>query len=154
MNFLRFQKKFPTEQAIVDYYIKTRYNNEIPHCNHCGSLKTYPYSSEKMMKFFRCAECNRDFSIFKGTIFENSCTDLRKWFYAIHLFFNEKKEIPAIQLQREIEVTYKTAFRMLRQIRLAVGNKKGNKNVNEFAFRHNNCKNEFIFDKLVGATIL
>ncbi len=150
MNFLRFQKKFPTEQAIVDYYIKTRYNNEIPHCNHCGSLKTYPYSSKKMIKFFRCAECNRDFSIFKGTILESSCTDLRKWFYAIYLFLNEKKEIPAIQLQREIEVTYKTAFRMLRQIRLAVGNK----NVNEFAFRHNNCKNEFIFDKLVGAPIL
>ncbi len=124
MNFLRFQKKFPTEKAIVDYYIATRYSKEMPHCNHCGSLKTYPYSNEKMMKFFRCAECNRDFSIFKDTIFENSCTDLRKWFYAIHLFLNGKKGISALQLQREIEVTYKTAWRMLRQIRLAMGNKK------------------------------
>jgi transposase-like protein len=124
MNFLRFQKKFPTEQVIVDCYIKTRYSKEMPYCNHCGSLKTYPYSNEKMMKFFRCAECNRDFSIFKGTIFENSCTDLRKWFYAIHFFLNGKKEISVLQLQREIEVTYKTAWRMLRQIRLAMGNKK------------------------------
>lgn len=124
MNFLRFQKKFPTEQTIVDYYIVTRYSKELPHCNHCGSEKVYPYSNERMMKFFRCAECNRDFSIFKGTIFENSCTDLRKWFYAIHLFLNGKKGISALQLQREIEVTYKTAWRMLRQIRLAMGNKK------------------------------
>lgn len=124
MNFLKFLKKFPTEQAIVDYYIKTRYSKELPHCNHCGSIKVYSYSNEKMMKFFRCAECNRDFSIFKGTIFENSCTDLRKWFYAIHLFLNGKKGISALQLQREIGTTYKTAWRMLRQIRLAMGNKK------------------------------
>lgn len=124
MNFFTFLKRFPTERAIVDYYVKVRYGNETPHCNHCGSCKVYNYSSDKMIKFFRCGDCNRDFSIFKDTIFENSCTDLRKWFYAIHLFLNGKKGISALQLQREIEVTYKTAWRMLKQIRAAMGNKK------------------------------
>jgi len=93
-------------------------------CNHCGCVKIYKYSNEERKKVFRCAGCNRDFSLFKGTIFEKSDTDLRKWFYAIHLFLNAKKGISALQLQREIEVTYKTAWRMLHQIRKAMGNRK------------------------------
>jgi len=119
MTFLDFLKKFPDEKACIDYYIKIRYPDGV-RCNHCGSPKVY--QRKKNLKAFTCNDCYNSFSPFKGTIFEHSSTDIRMWFYAIHLFLNGKKGISALQLQREIGVTYKTAWRMLQQIRKAMGN--------------------------------
>lgn len=119
MTFLQLIKKFPTENSVIEYYLKIRYPNGVC-CNHCGSIKVYQEHGRK--KVFKCNDCHNTFSPFKGTIFEKSSTDLRKWMYAIHMFLNSKKGISGLQLQREIGVTYKTAWRMLQQIRLAMGN--------------------------------
>ena len=113
MTFFDFLKKFPTELACIKHYIKIRYKDKIT-CNHCKCSEKI-YHIEKYPKNFICFNCNNTFSIFKDTIFEKSCTDLRKWMYAIHLFLNDKKGISALQLQREIAVTYKTAWRMLQK---------------------------------------
>ena len=119
MTFLKFMEKFPTENSVIEYFLKIRYPNGV-FCNHCGSTKVYQEHSRR--KVFSCNDCHSTFSPFKGTIFEKSSTDLRKWMYAIHLFLNGEQEISGLQLQREIGVTYKTAWRMLQQIRLAMGN--------------------------------
>ena len=119
MTFLQLMQKFPTEKAVIDFFLKIRYPNGVA-CNHCGSIKVH--QETKRPKVFGCNDCVNCFSPFKNTIFEKSSTDLRKWMYAIHLFLNGKKGISAMQLQREIGVTYKTAWRMLHQIRLAMGN--------------------------------
>lgn len=119
MTFLELMKKFPTEESVINYYINIRYPDGI-HCNHCGNGTVYQKTDRK--KVFNCPNCNNTFSPFTGTIFEHSSTDLRKWMYAIHMFLNSKKGISGLQLQREIGVTYKTAWRMLHQIRLAMGN--------------------------------
>lgn len=119
MNFIDFQKQFSTEKDIINHYIKIRYNNQVK-CNHCGSDKIH--QRPRRPRIFQCNNCKKDFSIFKNTIFQQSTTDLRKWFYAIHLFLNAKKGISGLQLEREIDVTYKTAWRMLKHLRLAMGN--------------------------------
>ena len=119
MTFLDLLKKFPTEKDVVSYYIQIRYGNHAV-CPHCGSLKVYQRGAN--VKVFDCGDCHNTFSPFKNTNFEKSSTDLRKWMYANHLFLNGKKGISGLQLQREIGVTYKTAWRMLQQIRLAMGN--------------------------------
>ena len=126
MTFFEFLEKFPTELACIEYYIKVRYGNEVK-CNHCG-CKHSVYHIAKYPKNFICFNCKNTFSIFKGTIFEKSCTDLRKWLYAIHLILNSKKAISALQLKREIGVTYKTAWRMLHKIREAMKNEKNDNN--------------------------
>jgi len=119
MTFMDLIKKFPTEESVTNHFLTIRYPNGVA-CNHCGSVKVY--QETKHQKIFHCNDCNNNFSPFKDTIFEKSSTDLRKWMYAIHMFLNGKKGISGLQLQREIGVTYKTAWRMLQQIRLAMGN--------------------------------
>jgi transposase-like protein len=120
MTFLEFSERFPTKEKVLEYFISVRYPDGIS-CNHCGSKKVYP--RQESIKIFHCNECSNSFSLLKGSIFEKSSTDLRKWVYAIHLFLNGKKGISGLQLQREIGVTYKTAWRMLNKIREAMGNK-------------------------------
>jgi len=114
-----FMKKFPTEKKVVEHYFTMRYPKGIE-CNHCGSPKVH--KRKENIKVLDCNDCKNTFSPFKDTIFEKSSTDLRKWMYVIHLFLNGKKGISGLQLKREIGVTYKTAWRMLQQIRLAMGN--------------------------------
>jgi transposase-like protein len=116
---MELMRKFPTEESVIKYYLTIRYPDGVC-CNHCGSIKVYHERAH--IKVFHCNDCRNNFSPFKDTIFEKSSTDLRKWMYAIHMFLNGKKGISGLQLQREIGVTYKTAWRMLQQIRLAMGN--------------------------------
>ena len=91
---MEFLKMFPTEEKVIDYFIKIRYQGTID-CHHCGSIKVY--QSRKTPKVFDCNDCGNTFSIFKDTIFEKTTTDLRKWMYAIHLFLNGKKGISGLQ---------------------------------------------------------
>lgn len=119
MTIMDFMNKFPTEKSVIDYYVTIRYGRHAV-CPHCGSLRVYQRTGQN--KVFDCIDCHKSFSPFTGTIFEHSSTDLRKWMYAIHLVLNGKKGISGMQLQRETGVTYKTAWRMLQQIRKAMGN--------------------------------
>ena len=120
MTFFDFNRKFPTEKVAIDHFFQVRYNNVLT-CPHCGT-KVNLYRTGRQ-KVCICHSCDNTFSPFSDTIFKKSKTDMRMWFYAIHLILNDKKGISGCQLQRELGVTYKTAWRMLKQIRSAMGNK-------------------------------
>ena len=120
MNLFEFQQTFPTEKEAIEYFISIRYPQGII-CPKCGA-KLNVYHRHTFPRMCHCNNCKSEFSIFAKTIFEKSDTDLRKWFYAINLSLISRKGISAMQLKREIGVTYKTAWRMLRQIRSAMGN--------------------------------
>ena len=129
MTFFDFNRKFPTEEAAINYYYSIRYNGVLT-CLHCKT-KVNLYRTGRQ-KVCICHSCNNTFSPFSDTIFRKSKTDMRMWFYAIHLIFNDKKGISGCQLQRELGVTYKTAWRMLKQIRMAMGNRDMRNSFNMF----------------------
>jgi transposase-like protein len=121
-DVFEFNKRFPTEKSAMDYFIKIRYKNVLT-CPKCGA-ETKVYRWEWESEGVHCKWCNSQFSVFAYTIFEGSSTDMRKWFYAIHLFLNAKKGVSACQLQKELGVSYKTAWRILMRIRTTMGNEK------------------------------
>ncbi len=111
------QKDFPNDDACLDAIFKARYGN-LKFCPHCG-MKTKFYRLHKK-KAYGCMQqhCGFTLSPTANMIFDHSPTPLTKWFYALYLFSVSKNGVSAMELQRHLGVTYKTAWRMRKQIRL------------------------------------
>src|SRR5207245_6910621 len=75
------------------------------------------YATKQRRQTWTCTQCGHHVQPTAGTIFEGSPTSLHLWFYAIHLMTSTRTGLSAKQLEREIGVTYKTAWRMLNLIR-------------------------------------
>ena len=126
MTFFEFQKRFPTEASALNFIISMKYANGY-HCPKCGCVHKGIYRSNKRTKILHCNNCNSEFSILAGTIFENTHLDLRMRLYAMNLVIVAKKGISACQLQRELGMkSYKGAWRMLHLIRQAMAKEEYN----------------------------
>lgn len=109
-----FEKQFPNDDACLDFLKQARWPNGI-YCEKCQ--KFTPHYRITKRKVYSCEFCGTHISPTAGTIFHKSETPLRSWFHAIFLMASTKTGISAKQLQRELGVTYKTAWRMFGQIR-------------------------------------
>lgn len=126
MTFFEFQKRFPTELSALNFIVSIKYTNGY-HCPKCGCIHKGIYRSNLRAKILHCNNCNSEFSILTGTIFENTHLDLRMWLYAMNLVIVAKKGISACQLQRELGMkSYKGAWRMLHLIRQAMAKEEYN----------------------------
>ena len=109
-----FFKQYPTDEACLAHLFETRFGqgHECPKCKR--EAKWYPLSKEKA---FSCQWCGHHIHPMVGTIFAKSRTPLQLWFYAIYLFTTTRNGVSAKELQRQLGVTYKTAWRMGQLIR-------------------------------------
>jgi transposase-like protein len=73
-------------------------------------------------QLWRCRDCQKQFSVKVGTVFEESPLGLDKWLPAMWMILNAKNGISSCELSRALGVTQKTAWFMLHRIRLAVQN--------------------------------
>src|SRR5207248_2294749 len=68
----------------------------------------------------KCYACRQQFTVRKGTVFEESRLELHLWFQAAHLMASSKKGVSANQLHRTLGVTLKTAWFLAHRLREAM----------------------------------
>jgi transposase len=110
----QFQAEFPTEEACLDHLMRQRFG--IQHgCGSCG--REAKFYRVKARRSYACEWCG--FQVFptSGTPFDRTRTPLRDWFYVMFLFTTTRNGVAAKRVERELGVTYKTAWRMCHQIR-------------------------------------
>lgn len=113
-----FFKRFPDDDACLNHLMRLRFGDSMD-CPKCG--KHGKFSRISKMPAFQCAWCGHHIHPMAGTPFERTRTPLQKWFYAIYLFTTTRHGVPAKELQRQLGVTYKTAWRMGHEIRKYMG---------------------------------
>src|SRR3954451_10600349 len=118
MTYSRFLELFPDNDACLEH-LKQRFYPDGSECPGCGTAAKF--HRIKSRPPYSCQHCRHQVYPTAGTIFHKSTTSLQLWFWAIYLMSSSKCGISAKQLGREIGVTYKTAHRMLKQIRSLLG---------------------------------
>jgi transposase-like protein len=118
-----FRDDFPDEQACLVWLKDYLYPDGI-YCKICKKIT--PHHAMRTRKSYSCETCGHHVHPTAGTIFDHSSTQLTLWFYAIYLMASTRAGISAKQLERELGVTYKTAWRMFHQIRSMMGDEDSN----------------------------
>ena len=111
---------FPNDDACLDFIFKNRWPKGVT-CPNCESKDFYHVKGRKS---YAC-KCGYQVSPTEGTIFHKSSTPLTLWFHAIFLMSQSKNGVAAKELERQLGVTYKCAWRTARQIRLLMTDDDG-----------------------------
>jgi ISXO2 transposase-like protein/transposase-like zinc ribbon protein len=111
----QFKLDYPNDDVALDRLFVARYGNPLT-CPACGVIDAKFYRIKKR-KCYECGWCGYALYPAAGTIFQDSQTPLTKWYFAIFLFSNSKNGVAAMELQRQLGVTYKCALRISRQIK-------------------------------------
>lgn len=111
----QFNERFPSDDACLDYMFEQTYG-DMPACLKCGVVDP-SYYRVRGRKCFECKDCGYQLHPLSGTIFHKSSTSLRDWFYVIYLFSVAKNGVSAKEIERHLGVTYKTAWRIAKQVR-------------------------------------
>lgn len=110
-----FLKRYPNDKACLDEIFKMRFPDGVS-CAKCKQLRQYYHLEGRTT--YSCGFCGTQLSPLTDTIFEKSAVSLRLWFYAMFIMIKTRSGISAKQLERELGVSYKTAHRMFKRIRL------------------------------------
>lgn len=111
----QFDAEFPTDDVCLETIKEQRFPGGVTYCSKCEQERKHYRVSGRTA--YACDHCGNHIYPLAGTIFEKSTTSLRIWFQAMYLMGSTRCGISAKQIQRETGVTYKTAWRMFRQIR-------------------------------------
>lgn len=109
-----FLEKYHNDEVCLEEIFRLKYPNGA-FCEKCQQVSKFYKIAKRPV--YQCS-CGFQISPLAGTVFEKTTTPLQYWFYAIFMMANTRSGVSAKTLQREIGVTYKTAWRMFKQIRI------------------------------------
>jgi transposase len=116
-TLMEFMREFPDDATCLDWLWRQRCSDDGSHayCPKCD--QTRRFHKVKARPSWSCDSCGRHVHPTAGTIFHGSATSLHLWFYAMYLMTSTRCAVSAKHLERELGVTYKTAWRMANLIR-------------------------------------
>ena len=111
-----FMKRFSTEAQCQKYLAGLRWKSGYV-CPKCGCRHAYRLANGR----YQCAKCRHQVSVTAGTVLHKTHMPLTQWFLAFYFVCQDKRGISAVHLEAMLGTTYKTAWFMLRRIRIAMG---------------------------------
>ncbi|MEO6824233.1 MAG: IS1595 family transposase [Nitrosospira sp.] len=119
LNLLGWQERFGIEASCAQALSRQRWPQGFC-CLRCGHDHGYGIATRHSHE---CTHCHYQASLTVGTLFHSTNLTLTPWLWAIYLTAPDKEGISAIRLSRQIDVSWITASRMLRKIRIAMGHR-------------------------------
>ena len=119
-SLMEFMADFPDDETCLRWLWTTRYAPDGEHalCPRCEATRSFKrYETKQQRQSWTCTTCSLHIHPTAGTIFHKSSTALHLWFYAMYLMTSTRCGISAKQLERELGVTYKCAWRIFNKIR-------------------------------------
>src|SRR3954467_14949802 len=114
-TFKQFQADYPDDAACLAELMRVNYGGTQIACPACGVFtKFHPMAKRRA---YACKDCGHHIYPCAGTIFHKSPTPLTKWFFAMYLMTSTRHGVAAKELQRQLGVTYKCAWRMAHELR-------------------------------------
>ena len=112
------------ELAAVELLEALRWRKN-PVCVHCGSASVYKMTdavtgNRNKRYLWRCHGCKKQYTVRIGTVYEESRIDLRHWCYAFWRAATSKKGVAALEIQRQCQISYKSALFLMNRIRFAM----------------------------------
>lgn len=114
-TFKAFQAEYPDDAACLAKLMEINYGGTHIVCPDCGCETTFHAMNTR--KAYACQECGYHIYPCAGTIFHKSRTNLTKWFFAMYLMTSTRHGVAAKEVERQLGVTYKCAWRMCHQLR-------------------------------------
>lgn len=112
------------ELTAVEFFENQRWG-ENPCCVRCGSVDVYKMKNSKTGKrngrfLWRCRDCNQQYTVRIGTVYEETRLELRHWCYAFWRAITSKKGVSALEIKRHCQINYRSALFLMSRIRFAM----------------------------------
>jgi len=117
MGIMEFVEKYKDENSCRDFLFEKRFPNGFI-CPKCECCSHGIYAKRNL---YQCSECRYQCSVTAGTVMHKTHIPLNKWFIAMYLLAKDKRGCSAVRLSKELKISYKSAWFLLKRLQTAMG---------------------------------